>query len=197
MRAAVAISVLLLATLAGAGSGRGENPTTAPVVVTGVAQAGDWFAFLNGTVDPVGLDTQAWFEWGLTPEFGSATSIQVVPAGNPGSVRDRIDGLESFTKYYFRIVATNASGTAFGDVVSFGTLDTVLPPPPRRCRVPRVVGLRLAAAGTRIRKAGCRVAVGRVRSKRPKGIVLSQTPKGGTSASVNKRVRLVVSRGRR
>jgi hypothetical protein len=196
VKAVVAVSVLFLATLVAAGSGRGETPTAAPVVVTGSAQAGDWFAFLYGTVDPGGLDTQAWFEWGPTPALGSSTSIQVVPAGNAGTVGDSIRDLDSFTRYYFRIVATNAAGTAAGDVVSFGTLDTV-PPPPMRCTVPRVVGLRLTAAGTRIRRSGCRVAViGRVRSRRPRGVVVSQSPKGGTTAPVGKRVRLVVSRGR-
>ena len=197
MRTAAAISLLFLASLAGAESSRSENPTAAPVAVTGSAQAGDWFAFLNGTVDPRGLETQAWFEWGRTPALGSSTSIQIVPAGNPGTVGETIGGLDSFTTYYFRIVARNASGTGVGDTVRFGTLDTV-PPPPSRCIVPRVVGKQLTAAGARIRKAGCRVAViGRLRSKRPKGIVLSQSPKGGTTVAPRKRVRLVVSRGRR
>jgi hypothetical protein len=66
------------------------------------------------------------------------------------------------------------------------------------CRVPRVVGRRLAAARTRIRKANC--AVGRVRSRyarRARGIVIAQTPRAGTRKARGARVHLVVSRGRR
>ena len=71
--------------LAVTSSGRGESPATAPVAVTGIAQAGDWFAFLHGTVDPGGLETRAWFEWGPTPALGSSTTVQVVSAGAPDS----------------------------------------------------------------------------------------------------------------
>jgi hypothetical protein len=195
MKAVTAIAVVFLATLAGAGSSRGENPTTAPVVVTGIAQAGDWFAFLNGTVDPGGLDTQAWFEWGPTPTLGSSTSIQVVPAGNSGSLRDRIVGLESFTSYYFRIVATNASGTGVGEIVSFGTLPTEAGPV---CVVPRVVGRQLTTGRRLIRHAGCGLGpIRRMHSRRKKGIILSQAPRSGARFWSSARVRLVVSRGRR
>lgn len=195
MKAVAAISVLCLALLAVADSGRGENPATAPVAVTGVAQPGDWFAFLNGTVDPGGLETQAWFEWGPTPALGSSTPSQVVPAGAQQSLRIQIFNLESFSTYYFRIVATNASGTGFGETVRFGTLDTVPPPP---CIVPRVVGKRLTTASTLIRKAGCRVGrIRRAQSRSKKGTVLSQAPRGGARVQWQTGVRLVVSRGRR
>ena len=70
------------------------------------------------------------------------------------------------------------------------------PPPPVRCRVPRVIGLRLAAAKTRIRRANC--AVGRVRrshSKRSlRGRVIGQTPKPRAVKPRGFRVNLVVGR---
>ena len=197
MRAVSAICVLSLATLAATGSGRAESPATAPVAVTGIAQAGDWFAFVHGTVDPGGLETRAWFEWGPTPALGSSTHVQVVPAGAQVSLTDQIVNLEPFTTYYFRVAATNDSGTGFGDTVAFVTLDTV-PPPPRRCVVPRVVGARLANARTRIRRAGCRVGgIRRARSRRKAGTVLSQVPRGGALVRLQTRVQLVVSRGGR
>jgi PASTA domain len=68
------------------------------------------------------------------------------------------------------------------------------PPPPVRCRVPRVVGLTLARAKTRIRRANCRVGrVRRVRRGRP-GRVLSQSPRAGTIKPRGFAVRLVVGR---
>src|SRR5207247_10381511 len=55
------------------------------------------------------------------------------------------------------------------------------PPPPRRCIVPRVIGLKLAKARSRIVRAHCRV--GRVTrkfsSRRKKGKILAQSPRPG------------------
>jgi hypothetical protein len=69
------------------------------------------------------------------------------------------------------------------------------PAPPRlRCVVPRVVGLRLAKARTRIRRARCRV--GRVRRAKARrvGRVLAQSPRPGARRSVGSRVTLLVGR---
>jgi hypothetical protein len=72
------------------------------------------------------------------------------------------------------------------------------PPPPARCRVPRVVGMRLARAKTRIRRARCSVGrLQRIRSRRPPGRVVGQSPRAGASRPRGTRVNLKVSRGRR
>ena len=68
------------------------------------------------------------------------------------------------------------------------------PPPLARCRVPRVIGLTLAKARSRIRASHC--SIGRVRkthSRRP-GRVLSQRPRAGTIGARGLRVKLVVGR---
>jgi len=71
------------------------------------------------------------------------------------------------------------------------------PPPPVptvHCKVPRVIGLRLATARKRIGRAHCRVGrVRRARSGRV-GRVLSQSPKAGTVRARGTRVKLVVGR---
>src|SRR6266540_199853 len=68
------------------------------------------------------------------------------------------------------------------------------PPPPVRCRVPRVIGLRLAPAKTKIRRAHCSVGrIRRVRRGRP-GRVLSQSPRPGTVKPRGFPVKLVVGR---
>jgi hypothetical protein len=69
-------------------------------------------------------------------------------------------------------------------------------PAPARCMVPRVVGKRLAPARRTIRARHCRV--GRVRyrrSTRPRGRVVSQSPRAGRRLVNGARVNLLVSRG--
>jgi glucose/arabinose dehydrogenase len=70
--------------------------------------------------------------------------------------------------------------------------------PVPRCRVPKVVGLKLAKARARIRRANCRV--GRLRyerSHRARGRVLTQRPRPGAKRPKGARVALTLSRGRR
>jgi glucose/arabinose dehydrogenase len=79
------------------------------------------------------------------------------------------------------------------------------PPPPATnprpkpiCRVPQVIGQRLAGARARIRRANCRV--GRLRSRhsaRRRGRILSQSPRPRARRVRGTRVHLTVSRGRR
>ena len=67
-----------------------------------------------------------------------------------------------------------------------------------RCRVPRVVGLRLATARTRISRARCRVGrVRQQRSSRARGRVVAQSPRPGALRARGTRVHLTVSRGSR
>jgi polysaccharide biosynthesis protein PslG len=67
-------------------------------------------------------------------------------------------------------------------------------PPNAPCRVPGVVGLRLAVARARIKARGCRV--GRVRRARPARIarVLSQQPRRGARRQRGARIALTVAR---
>jgi hypothetical protein len=68
--------------------------------------------------------------------------------------------------------------------------------PPVACRVPRVVGVRLAEARERIRRHNC--SVGRIRytrSHRPRGRVISQRPNANSTLQRRSPVSLKVSRG--
>jgi len=67
-------------------------------------------------------------------------------------------------------------------------------PPPARCIVPRVTGLRLGRARARLRRAHC--SKGRVRKARSKrvGRVLAQSPRPGSVRRAGYPVRLVVGR---
>jgi hypothetical protein len=83
---------------------------------------------------------------------------------------------------------------------SWNAETTATPPPPPspapKCHVPKLVGLRLATARTRVRKAHC--AVGRIRyarsATRPPGRVSSQRPRAGAVRPRNTKVNLTVSR---
>jgi beta-lactam-binding protein with PASTA domain len=63
-----------------------------------------------------------------------------------------------------------------------------------RCRVPRVIGLRLTRARTKIVRARCRV--GRIRRARSRmvGRVIGQSPQAGARRPRGFRVALVVGR---
>jgi hypothetical protein len=69
------------------------------------------------------------------------------------------------------------------------------PPPPPRCRVPRLIGLPLPRAKTRIRTNHCSVgSVRRIRVKRGRGTVVAQRPSGGAIRRRGFPVRLTVGR---
>jgi hypothetical protein len=77
---------------------------------------------LRGSVDPNKQNTTYYFQYGTTIALGTQTAQ--FPAGNGDkAVPARIDvtGLAPATKYYYRLVAHNNSGTALGKRRSFTT----------------------------------------------------------------------------
>jgi hypothetical protein len=94
-----------------------------PTVATGgTSSVETQAATLHGTVNPNGVDAKYHFEYGTTTSYGAST-----PEGDAGSgtgsveVGSTITGLLSYTTYYYRIVATSATGTSYGGPVSFTT----------------------------------------------------------------------------
>jgi hypothetical protein len=79
------------------------------------------------------------------------------------------------------------------------SLALVEPMTPAPCRVPKVVGTRVASAKRTIAKRHCRTGkVGYAYSrKRKKGIVISQSRRPGRMLPASSKVNLIVSRGRR
>jgi serine/threonine-protein kinase len=82
--------------------------------------------------------------------------------------------------------------------VSSGTppASTQTVPTTGRTRVPNVVGLRDTQAVGRLQAAGFRVSSTAVSSTRPPGIVLTQSPRGGTTAPRGSNVSITVSGAR-
>lgn len=99
-----------------------------PIVTSGSATGvGATQASLNGTVNPNGSATTAWFEWGGTTSFGNTTPTQTIGSGDaPVDVQQTVVGFQDGQTYYFRIVAKNAAGTSTGETKSFKT--RLLPP---------------------------------------------------------------------
>lgn len=92
------------------------TPVAGPFVFTQPAQAVTGAAAqLNGMVTPNGLPTTAWFEWGTTTNYGTATpSVSVGNGYNVVYTTNVISGLTTNVAYHFRVVAANAAGTNFG-----------------------------------------------------------------------------------
>jgi hypothetical protein len=89
-----------------------------PVVTTGPATGvGAESATLNATVDPRGLATTYVFEYGRTTTYGKKVPLTPAAAGSasqPLAVTSQITGLRPGTAFHYRVVATNAAGSATG-----------------------------------------------------------------------------------
>ena len=99
------------------------TPGAVPSVTTLAATpVGTTTATLNGSVTANGLPTTAWFEWGIDPLMSSYTDTATQSSGSGvisqvGSIP--LTGLSTGTTYYYRIAASNSSGTGKGSVLSF------------------------------------------------------------------------------
>ena len=81
-------------------------------------------AFLTGQVNPFGLSTDAWFEWGREPGLSDARTTPRTPVGDGVSfveVIREITGLGEDSPYYVRLVAENELGTTRGEIRPFRT----------------------------------------------------------------------------
>jgi hypothetical protein len=79
-------------------------------------------ATLNGTVNPNGYATAAWFQWGTGISYGNLTPVTDMGSGTnvlPLSVP--LAGLTPSTTYYFRVAATNSYGAVYSSHQVFTT----------------------------------------------------------------------------
>ena len=94
-------------------------PTALTEAATSISSNG---AILHGTVNPNGLATTYYFEYGTTTAYGTNT-----PAANAGAgsgdvmVSTNISGLSPNTLYHFRLAASNSAGTTSGGDLTFTT----------------------------------------------------------------------------
>jgi len=104
------------------------SPTGPPVVITNRATyIASYSARLEGTVDPHGLTTTVYFQYGTTISYGLTTAIQGKSGNAYQNVAATIGALTASTTYHFRIVATNSAGTRYGADRTFTTLSATGP----------------------------------------------------------------------
>jgi hypothetical protein len=72
-------------------------------------------AHLSATLDPNGAETTYYFQYGRSTSYGSRTTRTTVPAGtDPIPVAADLAGLQPYTRYHWRLYATNAAGKTPG-----------------------------------------------------------------------------------
>jgi hypothetical protein len=103
--------------------------TGPPVVTTNPATLiASFSSTLNGSVNPHGLTTTVYFQYGTTTSYGHTTANQTKTGNTYQNVSANINGLTASTRYHFRIVATNSAGTVYGGDRTFTTLSPTGPP---------------------------------------------------------------------
>lgn len=90
------------------------GPSGKPVVTTESAPA-NVAATLEGTVNPAGLETEYWFEYGTTEAYGTKTEVKKLSVGSSNvAVTQLISSLTAATVYHYRVVTKNSEGEVKG-----------------------------------------------------------------------------------
>jgi phosphodiesterase/alkaline phosphatase D-like protein len=97
--------------------------TPAPTATTGMASGvNSSAATLNGSLDPEGVPTSYYFQYGTTAAYGSKTASQSAGSATTAqSAAAGVTGLEASTTYHYRLVAVSAGGTVVGGDLTFTT----------------------------------------------------------------------------
>jgi phosphodiesterase/alkaline phosphatase D-like protein len=104
-------------------------PIGRPVVTTDPPTLiASFSARLNGSVDPHGLTTTAYFQYGITTSYGLTTAPHSYTGNTFRNITVNVGGLAASTTYHFRTVATNSAGTTYGADGTFRTLNATGPP---------------------------------------------------------------------
>jgi hypothetical protein len=105
----------------------------------------DTDATVRATVDPANASTTFVVDYGTTTGYGRETTAATAGAGlGARTVAADLTGLTANTTYHFRIVATNAGGTATGDDATLRTAaspslnSTATPPAPSATTIPSI-----------------------------------------------------------
>jgi hypothetical protein len=104
-----------------ASSAQGAPPTVGVTTATDIQGVS---ALLKGGVNPQGIATTYYFEYGTTPNLAGAAKTAPQPAGSGAGAeeaRASIASLTPGTTYYARLVASSAAGTSSGAIASFQT----------------------------------------------------------------------------
>ena len=100
-----------------------EDGTSAPEVTTNNAtDISAYSATLKGVVNPKGLNTIAWFEYGTTTSLGTTTNtISLDNSYTDFPIQHVLNNLQPNTRYYYRAFASNSKGQTQGARKYFNT----------------------------------------------------------------------------
>ena len=109
----------------------GGRPTALwipPVFTGGATNITPITVTLMGAANPGGIKTTAWFEYGLTDNYGSTVTVALAPDNgtNTQAVSASLAGLQPATTYHYRLVIANSQGSAYGDDATFTTSNTLI-----------------------------------------------------------------------
>jgi phosphodiesterase/alkaline phosphatase D-like protein len=104
-------------------TGTAPPPAPKPGVTTGSASVSGSTASLTGAVNPNGVETSYYFEFGTTADYGTQTAPQSAGSGSQAvSISSALSGLKASTTYHYRLVAVAPGGAvATGDDATFST----------------------------------------------------------------------------
>ena len=110
--------------------GRVESSRLPAAVTDRVSKVESSAVELNGTVNPEGMVTKDYFEYGPTESYGSRTPEAGSGSDEPGEYAESasITGLTAGDVYHYRIVAVNAHGATYGADMSFTPGEPTLQP---------------------------------------------------------------------
>ncbi|NTW25446.1 MAG: fibronectin type III domain-containing protein [Lentimicrobium sp.] len=95
----------------------GNDPAVVTLPATAVTASS---ATINATVNPNGLATTCYFEWGTSASYGNSTAVNSIGAGTSiVAVSENLTSLTAGQPYHYRIVATNSDGTSYGGDITF------------------------------------------------------------------------------
>lgn len=95
----------------------GNSPIATTLAATAVTLNS---ATLNGAVNPNGLATTYYFQWGTTVSYGNVTPTLSAGSGSANvSVSANLSTLVAGTTYHYRVVAVNSDGTTYGTDLTF------------------------------------------------------------------------------
>lgn len=97
-------------------------PARPDVMTQAASSVAETSAILNGLVNPNGLTTYYYFEFGVNENYGSSTRNEL--AGSQDSniaISEGISGLSENTTYHYRLVGTADSAVAYGSDMMFST----------------------------------------------------------------------------
>lgn len=84
-------------------------------------------ATLNASINPSGIETTCYFEYGESSAYGLVTNLELIGDGvSDIQYCKTISDLKHNTEYHFRVVATNSEGTVYSNDLTFKTSEATV-----------------------------------------------------------------------